>query len=241
MLSAHLHWGELSPAQVWHAAIPPTESDPSGHDTFRSEILWREFSAYLLWHNPHLPEQPLRPRFANLPFRRAPAQLQAWQRGQTGVPIVDAGMRQLWHLGWMHNRVRMIAASFLVKHLLIDWRDGEAWFWDTLVDADLASNAASWQWIAGSGIDSQPFFRVFNPVSQGQKFDPGGAYVRRWVPELASLPDKWLHTPWTAPPETLATARVTIGQTYPAPLVDLQKARQRALDAYRTTVREPPA
>ena len=165
----------------------------------------------------------------------------AWQHGHTGVPIVDAGMRQLWQIGWMHNRVRMIAASFLVKHLLMPWRAGEDWFWDTLVDADLASNAASWQWITGCGIDSQPFFRVFNPVSQGERFDPDGAYVRRWVPELARLPDRWLHAPWTAPADTLATAGVSLGTTYPNPIVDLAAGRKRALDAFRSSVREAAA
>lgn len=238
MLSAHLHWGELSPGQVWHAAMQAPPGEGTGRDVYLGEILWREFSAYLLWHNPHLPEQPLRPKFAALPFRDATADLHAWQRGRTGVPVVDAGMRQLWRLGWMHNRVRMIVASFLVKHLLIHWRAGEDWFWDTLVDADLASNAASWQWIAGSGIDSQPFFRVFNPVSQGEKFDPDGAYVRTWVPELARLPDRWLHAPWTAPPEILQAAGVRLGGTYPAPVVDLGFGRTRALDAYRAAVRE---
>ncbi len=205
MLSAALHWGEVSANQVWHAAraagakTEGAEVEKGGLGVYLGEILWREFSAYLLWHNPGMPEAPLRPRFAGLPFRTAAGELRAWQRGRTGVPVVDAGMRQLWQTGWMHNRVRMITASFLVKHLLMSWEAGEAWFWDTLVDADLASNAASWQWIAGSGIDSQPFFRVFNPVSQGEKFDPDGAYVRRWVPELAKLPDRWLHAPWTAP------------------------------------------
>ncbi len=244
MLSAHLHWGELSPGQVWNAvkASASPEQAAAGLGVFLGELLWREFSAYLLWHNPHMPEQPLRPRFAALPGRKAPRELRAWQQGRTGVPIVDAGMRQLWHIGWMHNRVRMIAASFLVKHLLMPWQVGEAWFWDTLVDADLASNAASWQWITGSGIDSQPFFRVFNPVSQGEKFDPAGDYVRRWVPELAALPDKNLHAPWTAPAATLRGAGVTLGRTYPHPIIDLAEGRQRALDAYRTTVRtEPPA
>ena len=153
------------------------------------------------------------------------------------MPIVDAGMRQLWHTGWMHNRVRMIAASFLVKHLLIDWRAGERWFWDTLVDADLATNAASWQWIAGTGIDSQPFFRVFNPASQGKQWDAAGAYVRRWAPELARLPDRWLHAPWAAPAKVLADAGVTLGKTYPEPLIDLAEGRRRALDAYRATVK----
>ncbi len=232
MVSAHLHWGELSPGQVWRAAAA-APGKGAGLPVYLGEILWREFSAYLLWHNPHLPEQPLRPRFAALPWRRDPDGLRAWQRGRTGVPIVDAGMRQLWQTGWMHNRVRMIAASFLVKHLLIDWRAGEDWFWDTLVDADLASNAASWQWIAGSGIDSQPFFRVFNPVSQGEKFDPDGAYVRAWVPELRHVPARWIHAPWTAP--------AGLPPGYMAPIVDLAAGRQRALDAYRATVREAAA
>ncbi len=237
MLSPHLHWGELSPGQVWRAAAATT-AEGEGLDVYLGELLWREFAAYLLWHNPGLPEQPLRPRFAKLATRAPDAGLRAWQRGRTGVPIVDAGMRQLWHLGWMHNRVRMIAASFLVKHLLMPWQDGEAWFWDTLVDADLANNAASWQWIAGCGIDSQPFFRVFNPVSQGQKFDADGGYVRRWVPELAGLPGRYLHAPWTAPEAELRRAGVVLGRDYPAPIVDLASARQRALDAYRATVRE---
>ncbi len=236
MLSAHLHWGEISPGQVWTATSEAAQG--KGVDVYLGEILWREFAAYLLWHNPHLPEQPLRPRFANLPARRAAAELRAWQRGKTGVPIVDAGMRQLWQIGWMHNRVRMIVASFLVKHLLVPWRVGEDWFWDTLVDADLASNAASWQWVTGCGIDSQPFFRVFNPVSQGEKFDPDGAYVRRFVPELANMPAKWLHAPWTAPDQVLTDAGVRLGHDYPRPIVDLAAGRQRALDAYRDSVRE---
>ncbi len=236
-LSAHLHWGEISPRQVWHVAEQAAEATGKGLDTFLNEILWREFSAYLLFHRPDMPEVPMRPAFAALPFRDAPAELQAWQRGRTGIPVVDAGMRQLWQTGWMHNRVRMIAASFLVKQLLMDWRAGEDHFWDTLVDADLASNAASWQWIAGSGIDSQPFFRVFNPVGQGEKWDPEGIYVRKWVPELAALPAKYLHAPWTAPADVLAAAGVALGTTYPRPLVDLAEARNRALDAYRRTVK----
>ncbi len=236
-LSAHLHWGEISPRQVWHVAEQAAAGTGKGLDTFLGEILWREFSAYLLYHKPTMPEAPMRPAFAALPFRDAPGELHAWRRGHTGIPVVDAGMRQLRRTGWMHNRVRMIAASFLVKQLLIDWRAGEDHFWDTLVDADLASNAASWQWIAGSGIDSQPFFRVFNPVSQGERFDPAGEYVRKWVPELAALPDKHLHAPWDAPPAVLARAGVELGRTYPAPLVDLAVARQRALDAYRRTVK----
>ena len=232
MLSPHLHWGELSPAQVWQAATQ------AGHgqalQTFQSEILWHEFAAYLLWHHPHLPNVPLRPEYARLAWRTDKAGLHAWQAGRTGMPIVDAGMRQLWHIGWMHNRVRMITASFLIKHLLIDWVEGEAWFWDTLVDGDLSANAASWQWVAGSGTDSQPFFRVFNPVLQGKKFDPDGAYVRRWVPELAGLPDRYLHAPWDAPAAVLAEARVFLGRDYPNPVVELTAGRDRALAAFKT-------
>jgi len=239
MLSPHLHFGEISPGMVWHACRQ--RGGGSDRQTFLREIIWREFSAYLLWHHPTLPEQPLRPAFANLPWRRDRAGLLAWQKGATGIPIVDAGMRQLWQTGWMHNRVRMIAASFLVKHLLVSWQQGEAWFWDTLVDADLASNAASWQWVAGCGIDSQPYFRVFNPVTQGEKFDPHGAYVRRFVPELAALPDRYLHAPWLAPPLVLAEAGIRIGHTYPVPLVDLAAGRQRALEVYTRTVRQSAA
>ena len=240
-LSAHLHWGELSPRQVWHTAEQAAEGTGKGLDVFLGEILWREFSAYLLFHKPGMPEAPMRPAFAALPFRDAPGELRAWSRGRTGIPIVDAGMRQLWQTGWMHNRVRMIAASFLVKQPLIAWQAGEDHFWDTLVDADLASNAMSWQWIAGTGIDSQPFFRVFNPVSQGERFDPQGLYVRKWVPELADLPDKHLHAPWDAPAPVLAAAGVELGRTYPKPMVDLAAARARALDAYRRTVKGEPS
>ncbi len=246
MLSPHLHWGELSPAQVWHAAAGVPGGDAAKQETqnlealhgealqtFQGEILWHEFAAYLLWHNPHLPDRPLKPGFAKLQWRDDASALRAWQQGRTGVPIVDAGMRQLWHIGWMHNRVRMITGSFLVKHLLVSWVDGEAWFWDTLVDGDLAANAASWQWVAGSGTDAQPFFRVFNPVSQGQKFDADGAYVRRWVPELAKLPDRYLHAPWEAPAKVLADAGVTLGESYPNPVVDLAVGRDRAMAAFQ--------
>ena len=236
MLSPHLHFGELSPRQVWHASR--VQGDAADHHTYRRELIWRDFSAYLLWHHPTLPEVPLRPAFAKLAFREDAGDLSAWQRGRTGVPIVDAGMRQLEQIGWMHNRVRMIAASFLVKHLLISWTAGEAWFWGRLVDADLASNSASWQWVAGTGIDSQPFFRVFNPVTQGERFDPDGAYVRRFVPELARLPAKYLHAPWTAPQTELAKAGIELGRDYPRPLIDLAQGRNRALEVYRRTVRE---
>jgi deoxyribodipyrimidine photo-lyase len=234
MLSPHLHWGEISPYSLWQALHrkQPTPAE----NVFLAELIWRDFSNYLLWHKPHLPDRPLRPEFEKLPWRADKPGLRAWQRGRTGVPIVDAGMRQLWRTGWMHNRVRMIAASFLVKHLLIDWRHGAAWFMDTLVDADLAANSGNWQWVAGTGIDSQPFFRVFNPVTQGEKFDAAGAYVRRFVPELARLPDKFLHAPWTAPEAVLRQAGISLGQTYPAPLIELAAGRARALETYKHTV-----
>ncbi len=229
MLSPHLHWGEVSPAQLWHAAA---EKGPSeGLDRYHMELLWHEFSANLLWREPTMPEAPQRADFARLAWRDDPAGLRAWRRGQTGVPIVDAGMRQLWHTGWMHNRVRMIAASFLVKHLLVSWVEGERWFWDTLVDGDLAVNAQSWQWVAGTGTDSQPFFRIFNPVTQGERFDPEGAYVRRWVPELAGVPSRHIHAPWDAPGEALAG--VKLGRDYPSPIVALTEGRDRALAAFR--------
>jgi deoxyribodipyrimidine photo-lyase len=227
-LSPHLHFGEISPAQVWHAAA----GDGTGPEKFRAELLWREFAIHQLWHHPDLPEQPLRSAFASMPWRDDPAALAAWQRGRTGVPLVDAGMRQLWETGWMHNRVRMVAASFLVKHLLLPWQAGEAWFWDTLVDADLAANAASWQWVAGCGADAAPYFRVFNPVLQGRRFDPDGAYVRRFVPELARLSADFIHAPWEAPAGTLRAAGIALGQTYPAPIVDLPAGRARALAAF---------
>ncbi len=229
-LSPHLHWGEISPASLWHAIR--TRELGQGEQTFLNELIWRDFAAYLLWHKPQLAHAALRPEFDSV-HRTDPAALRAWQRGLTGVPIVDAGMRQLWQIGWMHNRVRMITASYLVKHLLLDWREGAAWFWDTLVDADLPANSTNWQWVAGTGIDSQPFFRVFNPVTQGQKFDPEGTYVRTYVPELAALPNRLIHTPWTAPADVLQQAGVTLGRTYPSPLIDLTAGRERALTAYR--------
>ena len=227
MLSPHLRFGEISAATVWDRA-------GSRHTTFIKELLWREFSIHQLWHNPALPDAPAKPAFAAMPWRDDPAALSAWQRGLTGVPIVDAGMRQLWQTGWMHNRVRMIVASFLIKHLMIDWRLGEKWFWDTLVDADLAANAANWQWVAGSGADAAPYFRIFNPVLQGRKFDPDGAYTRQFVPEIATLETRHIHAPWDAPPDTLRAAGVVLGQTYPPPLVDLGFGRERALAAFGT-------
>ena len=235
-LSPHLHFGELSPRLCWHrtqlALAMNGQSGETGASAFLRELIWREFSHHLLFHWPELPEAPFRPDFQRFPWAENQAQLEAWQRGRTGYPIVDAGMRQLWHRGWMHNRVRMVVASFLVKHLLIPWQAGAAWFWDTLVDADLANNSASWQWVAGCGADAAPYFRIFNPMTQGKKFDPEGAYVRHWVPELAGLPDAYLHEPWTAPDDVLAAAGVTLGRSYPEPIVEHAAARQRALDAF---------
>ncbi len=233
-LSPHLRWGEISPRQVWHAAVAAAGGDRETAWPFLSEILWREFSYHLLWHRPEMPERPLRPAFDRFPSRPDARLLRAWRRGLTGYPIVDAGMRQLWRLGWMHNRVRMIAASLLVKHLLQPWQDGAAWFWDTLVDADLANNSASWQWIAGCGTDAAPYFRVFNPVIQGERFDPPGRYVRRFVPELARLPDRFLHRPWEAPEAVLRGAGVALGRDYPTPVVGHAEGRARALAALAT-------
>ena len=230
MLSPHLHFGEISAPQLWH--MVHRRASNRGRAKFVRELLWREFCANLLWYHPGLPEAPLREEFAAMPWRDDAAGLAAWQKGLTGVPIVDAGMRQLWQTGWMHNRVRMIVASFLVKHLMIPWQAGEAWFWDTLVDADLSNNAANWQWVAGCGADAAPYFRVFNPVLQGRKFDVDGSYVRRFVPELAGLDERWIHAPWEAPAEVLREADITLGKAYPMPLVDLAKGRTRALAAY---------
>jgi deoxyribodipyrimidine photo-lyase len=229
-LSPHVHFGEISPRAVFHRAA---KAKGKGVQTFLKELIWREFAIYLLWHHPDLATQPIRENFADFPWADDPKGLKAWQRGQTGVPIVDAGMRELWQTGWMHNRVRMITASFLVKHLLIPWQTGEAWFWDTLAEADLAANAASWQWVAGCGADAAPYFRIFNPVLQGLKFDADGAYVRRYVPEIASLPDKYIHCPWDAPESVLTSARVTLGETYPRPIIELSEGRERALAAFK--------
>ncbi len=237
-LSPHLHFGEISPRQVWEAVEEQAGRaglSPAGwqHSQFVTELGWREFAHHLLFHFPFTPEQPLRSDFSRFPWRSDAERLRAWQRGQTGVPLVDAGMRQLWSTGWMHNRVRMVAGSFLVKNLLIPWPEGARWFWDTLVDADLAGNTLGWQWTAGCGADAAPFFRIFNPVSQGQKFDPEGRYVRRWVPELQHLPDKWIHQPWAAPPEVLRNAGVRLGTGYPEPVASLYASREVALAAYQ--------
>ncbi|MFT3673418.1 cryptochrome/photolyase family protein [Aestuariivirga sp.] len=226
-LSPHLHWGEISPHQVWQATRQAMDSaagrlDRDG-EKFLKEVLWREFSYHLVHHVPSFPETPFRPEFADFPWAMNDGALKRWQQGQTGYPIVDAGMRELWTTGIMHNRVRMIAASFLIKHLLLPWQEGERWFWDTLVDADIGNNAASWQWVAGCGADAAPYFRIFNPMLQGEKFDPNGEYVKRWVPELKDVPAASIHKPWemTLPPKA-----------YPSPMIDHNKARERALAAF---------
>jgi deoxyribodipyrimidine photo-lyase len=232
-LSPHLHWGEISPRQIWHVTLSNNLGEPFQDSwSFLSEVTWREFSYYLLYHFPKLPTNPLRKQFEQFPWVEDEASLHRWEKGVTGFPIVDAGMRQLWEIGWMHNRVRMIVASFLVKDLLISWKKGAAWFYDTLVDADLANNSLNWQWVAGCGVDAAPYFRIFNPVLQGQKFDPQGRYVRRWVPELTFLPTKYIHAPWEAPGHILDSAGIKLGETYPFPIVDHKKARMRALEAF---------
>jgi deoxyribodipyrimidine photo-lyase len=238
-LSPHLHFGEISPRQVWHAVSARTVSDPSrgverGAEAFLRQLGWREFAHHLLHHFPETVTHPLRVEFASFPWRYDEKALAVWQRGETGYPIVDAGMRELLGTGWMHNRVRMIVASFLVKDLLLPWQGGAGWFLETLFDADLANNTLGWQWVAGCGADAAPFFRVFNPVGQGRRYDPKGDYVKRWVPELAALPTKWIHCPWQAPGEVLSDAGVTLGKTYPQPMVDHAAARERAIKAWKS-------
>jgi deoxyribodipyrimidine photo-lyase len=231
-LSPHLHFGEISPRQIWHAV------DRSSAEAYRRELAWREFAYYLLFHFPKTPQEPLRPEFRSFPWHNSARDRKAWERGKTGYPLVDAGMRELWRTGWMHNRLRMVVASFLVKHLLIRWQEGAAWFWDTLVDADLANNTLGWQWSAGCGADAAPYFRIFNPVIQGERFDPDGAYVRRWVPELAKLPNTWIHQPWKAPAKSLLEAGIELGKNYPLPVIDHETARKRALAAFASIRRK---
>jgi deoxyribodipyrimidine photo-lyase len=233
MLSPHLRFGEISPRRVAAAIETAAASgavSASAAEKFIAELGWREFSYSLLYGFPELATRVWQPRFEGFAYREDAHGFRAWARGLTGYPLVDAGMRELWATGYMHNRVRMIAASFLIKHLLIDWRRGESWFWDTLCDADPANNGASWQWVAGTGADAAPYFRIFNPVLQGARYDPEGAYVRRWNPELARLESAHIHAPWLAPSDALARAGVAIGRTYPAPIVDHAFARRRALE-----------
>ncbi|MBS0235844.1 MAG: deoxyribodipyrimidine photo-lyase [Proteobacteria bacterium] len=238
-LSPHLHFGEISPNQIWWALENLKRQGKytsvlGDIERYQIELVWREFSYYLLYHHPTLPTQNLQRRFDHFPWQHNETMLQAWKTGQTGYPIIDAGMRELWQTGYMHNRVRMLVASFLVKNLLIDWRYGAAWFLDCLVDADLANNSASWQWVAGCGADAAPYFRIFNPIIQGEKFDPNGTYTKHFVPELAALPLRYLFKPWQAPSNVLQACNVALGRTYPQPIVDISATRKAALQAFRS-------
>ena len=237
-LSPYLHFGQISSNTAWHRAADAAAiiNNEDSLDTFLSELGWREFSYYLLYHFPQLPTKNLQVRFNVFPWAsNTEKDLRAWQQGKTGYPLVDAGMRELYSTGYMHNRVRMVVGSFLVKNLLVHWHEGERWFWDCLVDADLASNSAGWQWIAGCGADAAPFFRIFNPITQSEKFDKQGEYIRRYVTELADMPAKYIHAPWLAPAEILAAAGVEIGINYPEPVMDIKESRERALAAFALT------
>ena len=235
-ISPHLHFGELSPNQAWYLA--KEKASDKNIDHFLSELGWREFSYCQLYFNPDLPRKNLQSKFDAFPWEDNSKNLLAWQKGQTGIPMVDAGMRELWLTGSMHNRVRMVVGSFLVKNLLLNWHHGERWFWDCLVDADLASNSASWQWIAGCGADAAPYFRIFNPVTQGEKFDPDGEYIRQYIPELKELPNKYLYNPSEAPKEVLDKANIVIGKDYPEPIINLKASRGKALDAFKSLKKE---
>ena len=244
-LSPHLAFGEITPRQI-NAAIKArlqagTLAADDNTESFLREIGWREFANHLLYHFPTTTTEPLDSRFEKFPWRKVKrAELKRWQQGNTGIPLVDAGMRQLWQTGWMHNRVRMVTGSLLIKNLGYHWLEGADWFWDTLVDADLASNTMGWQWVAGSGADAAPYFRVFNPVRQGERFDKQGDYVKRWVPELAGLPAKYIHAPWTAPTDVLSAANIELGKTYPKPIVDLAASRKEALSRFEK-IKQPAA
>ena len=227
-LSPHLHFGEITPRQIYDGLRYEGLEHTKGAERFMAEVIWREFAHHLLYHFPHTTDNPLKTNFERFPWRTSPENLERWQQGKTGIPIIDAGMQQLWATGWMHNRVRMIVGSFLVKNLLIHWKEGARWFWDTLVDADLANNTLGWQWIAGSGADAAPYFRIFNPVTQSKKFDPDGEYIRKWVPELSDVSKSQIHTPWRFP-DTIETTG------YPMIKISLTESRVRALEAYKAT------
>ena len=233
-LSPYLHFGEISPNQIWHAVLEYAQINGYNNDIehFLRELVWREFSYNLLYYFKDLPSKNLQPKFNDFAWQHNKKYLQAWQKGLTGYPIIDAGMRELWQTGYMHNRVRMIVGSFLVKNLLIHWHYGQKWFFDCLVDADLANNSASWQWVAGCGADAAPYFRIFNPITQGQKFDKDGYYIKKYLPELQNLDNKYIFAPWLAPPEALRRAQIKLGQDYPNPIIDIALSRKIALDAY---------
>jgi len=234
LLSPYLHFGEISPVQIWDKIkdIGHEYASRDNVEHFLKELAWREFAYHVLYHQPTMPRKNLQHKFDHFPWRYDKDDLQAWQLGMTGYPVVDAAMRELFNTGYMHNRMRMVVASFLIKNLMINWHQGEDWFWQLLVDADLASNSFNWQWVAGSGYDAAPYFRVFNPTAQGKKFDKNGEYTRRWLPELAKLPDKYLFEPWLAPENVLREASIVLGSTYPKPMVDIAKSRTRTLGAF---------
>ncbi|WP_405229545.1 cryptochrome/photolyase family protein [Lentisalinibacter sediminis] len=234
-LSPHLHFGEISPRHAWHRIATRAEDYPDGTEAWLRELGWREFAHHVLYHFPRTTDEPLYEKYRDFPWREdGEDMLEAWQRGRTGIPIVDAGMRELWHTGWMHNRVRMIVASLLVKNIRLHWLEGARWFWDTLVDADLANNTMGWQWSAGCGADAAPYFRIFNPVRQGERFDGDGSYVRRWVPELEHVPDRYVHEPWKLPADEARRIGFTLGRDYPRPIVDLKQSRKEALEALKS-------
>ncbi len=238
MLSPHLHFGEVSPSRVWQATDVRPEPAPGvvGNMpawSFRRQLVWRDFAHHVLWNNPHTSDRPFNRKFEGFNWESDPALLERWKRGETGIPIVDAGMRQLWHTGWMHNRVRMIAASVLCKNGLVPWQEGARWFWDTLVDADLANNSMGWQWVAGCGADAAPYFRIFSPVRQGRRFDPQGRYVKRWVPELEMVPKSHVHDPWNMPATISGASGILTGKDYPAPALDLSGSRHRAFERFK--------
>ncbi|MFJ7935755.1 cryptochrome/photolyase family protein [Sporosarcina sp. NPDC096371] len=237
LLSPHLAWGDISVRSVWHSAKrlhneETEEFNGTSIEAFLRQLIWREFAYHQLIHFPKMLHEPLREKFKGFPWLAAHEELAKWQKGLTGYPLVDAGMRELWETGAIHNRVRMVVASFLVKHLLVSWVEGSEWFQETLADFDAASNAMGWQWVAGSGIDAAPYFRIFNPIIQSQKFDAEGLYIRKWIPELTEIPSKYIHEPWKAPVDVLLEAGVVLGETYPLPIIDHSLARGRALEAY---------
>jgi len=233
-LSPYLHFGQISSRTIWYESQKYFESDKlNSIEPFLRQIGWRDFAHHLLFNFPHTDTKPLKKEFEKFPWKKSKAIFSKWQKGKTGIPIVDAGMRELWHTGIMHNRVRMITASLLVKNLLIPWQDGSRWFWDTLIDADLPNNTLGWQWVAGSGADAAPYFRIFNPVSQGERFDKDGSYVRKWVPELKNLPSTWIHKPWECPDSVLSEAGIVLGKSYPKPLISLKESREEALSLYQ--------
>ena len=232
-LSPHLHFGEISPIEIYNQVKLSKKINEQNKDKFLAEIGWRDFSYNLLYYYPDMTNNPIQKKFNKFPWLKDNRNLKKWQKGFTGIPIVDAGMRQLYETGWMHNRVRMIVGSFLTKNLLLHWKHGEEWFFDTLVDADIGSNSAGWQWISGCGADASPYFRIFNPILQGQKFDPKGEYVKKYIPELQNVKSKFIHNPWEMSEENQNNSNCKIGKDYPAPIVDLKDTRNRALTAFK--------